>query len=81
MLILLSSTFGLLGFVIGCSMILTHLLNLHSFGIPQIISMDNMKYQEVKDTFIRGPWWKMIKRPSSLTENKKRLNGDKGECN
>ena len=43
--------------------------------------MDNMKYQEVKDTFIRGPWWKMIKRPSSLTENKKRLNGDKGECN
>ncbi|WIW71278.1 spore germination protein [Anaerosinus gibii] len=81
LLILLSSTFGLLGFVIGCSMILTHLLNLHSFGIPQIISMDNMKYQEVKDTFIRGPWWKMIKRPSSLTENKKRLNGDKGECN
>ena len=81
LLILLSSTFGLLGFVIGCSMILTHLLNLHSFGIPQIISMDNMKYQEVKDTFIRGPWWKMIKRPSSLTENKKRLNGDKRECN
>ncbi len=81
LLILLSSTFGLLGFFIGSSMILTHLLNLHSFGIPQIISMDNMKYQEVKDTFIRGPWWKMIKRPSSLTENKKRLNGDKGECN
>ena len=81
LLIILSATFGFLGFIVGISIILTHLLNLHSFGIPQIRSIDNVKYQKFKDTFIRGPWWKMSERSSSLTKNKKRLNGDNGECN
>lgn len=80
MLIVLSSTLGLLGFIVGVSIIMTHLLNLHSFGIPQMISMDNLKYQDVKDTFFRGPWWKMINRPSALTKNKTRLSGeDRGD--
>lgn len=81
LLIILSSILGLLGFITGVSILLTHLLNLYSFGIPQITSMDSLKYKEVKDTFIRGPWWKMIEQSSDLTENKKRLNGDKGERN
>lgn len=76
MLIALSSTLGLLGFIAGISIITTHLLNLHSFGIPQMVSMDDLKYQEVKDTFVRGPWWKMIDRPAALTKNKTRLSGD-----
>ncbi|MBP2631791.1 MAG: spore germination protein [Firmicutes bacterium] len=76
MLIAMSATLGLLGFIAGISIIMTHILNLHSFGIPQMVSLDNLKYQEVKDTFVRGPWWKMIDRPSALTKNKTRLSGD-----
>lgn len=76
MLITLSATLGLLGFIAGISIIMTHLLNLHSFGIPQMVSMDDLKYQEVKDTFVRGPWWKMIDRPAVLTKNKTRLSSD-----
>jgi spore germination protein KA len=80
LLITLSSILGLLGFIAGISIIMTHLLNLHSFGIPQMTSMDNLKYQEVKDTFFRGPWWKMIDRPTTLTKNKTRLSSeDRGD--
>lgn len=77
-LLLLSATIGILGVILGLSGLLIHLLNLHSFGIPQLTPIDNLKYQEVKDTFIRGPWWQMLQRPSSLTKNKTRMRSDDG---
>ena len=43
-------------------------------------AIDKLNYQELKDIFIRGPWWKMINRPLNLTKNKTRLkNSDRGE--
>ena len=79
-LLVLSSTLGLIGFILGLSGLLIHLLNLHSFGIPQMHAIDKLNYQELKDIFIRGPWWKMINRPLNLTKNKTRLkNSDRGE--
>lgn len=78
LLLALSSAMGLLGFIAGVTIIIIHLLNLHSFGIPQFIPASSLKYQEVKDTFFRGPWWKMLNRPAALTRNKKRMSrGDK----
>jgi len=77
-LLLLSASLGLLGLILGLSGLLIHLLNLHSFGIPQLTPIDRLQYQDVKDTFIRGPWWKMIHRPENLTKNKTRMSsGDK----
>ena len=77
-LLALSAAMGLLGFIAGVTMIIIHLLNLHSFGIPQLTPTGSLKYQEVKDTFFRGPWWKMLNRPATLTKNKKRMSrGDK----
>jgi len=81
LLLILSATFGILGFISGSLIIMTHLLNLHSFGIPQLTPMEELKYQEVKDTFVRGPWWKMLNRPEVLTKNKTRLGSeDRGDC-
>ncbi|WP_110954140.1 spore germination protein [Anaerosinus massiliensis] len=78
-LLILSSTMGLLGFMVGVTAVLIHLLNLHSLGIPQMTPTGSLKYQEVKDTFFRGPWWKMINRPETLTKNERRMyQEDKG---
>lgn len=80
-LLILSSTLGLIGFILGLAALLIHLLNLHSFGIPQMSPIEKLNYQQLKDIFIRGPWWKMINRPLNLTKNKTRLkNSDRGEC-
>ena len=81
LLLLLSATLGLLGLLLGLSGLMVHILNLHSFGIPQLTPVNMLKYQEVKDTFVRGPWWKMVTRPLKLTKNKKRLSrADRGDC-
>jgi len=77
----LSSALGVVGLLLGLSGLMIHLLNLYSFGIRQLTPIDTLRYQEVKDTFIRGPWWKMLNRPAILTKNKTRLSSsDRGDC-
>lgn len=71
-LLAMSSLFGFLGFVIGLLIIATHIFNLQSFGIPQVMHVGNLRFQDVKDTVIRAPWWEMITRPGALTKNKTR---------
>jgi spore germination protein KA len=43
--------------VLGFSALLIHILNLRSFGIPQVMIAEHYHYQNIKDTFIRAPWW------------------------
>ncbi len=62
-LLLFSSMFGFFGYMVGISFFVTHILNLRSFGVPQIMLSRKLKYQNVKDSFMRAPWWQMINRP------------------
>lgn len=71
-LLLISSMFGLLGFILGLSFFLIHLLNLRSFGIPQLSSLGSFKRQDLKDSAVRSSWKHMIKRPGMITKNKTR---------
>lgn len=71
-LLLLSAAFGLLGFIMGFAIVLTHLVNLHSFGVSQFVSNRRLNVETVKDIPIRAPWWKMKKRPFYLTSNVRR---------
>lgn len=68
--------FGLTGVVLGLSALLVHLLNLESFGVPVMSSLNNFKFQDVKDTVVRSPWQTMIKRPPELADDKIRMNND-----
>lgn len=78
-LLLLSSTFGFLGLIIGMFLVGIHILNLTSFGVPQIVQVGNLRLQEIKDTVFRAPWWEMFTRPGALTKNRTRLRvKDKG---
>lgn len=67
-----ASTFGLFGVVLGFSALLVHLINLKSFGVPHISTGKKLSYQNVKDSFMRGPWWTMITRPG-FAENRVRM--------
>lgn len=67
--LLLTANFGLCGLVVGMSLMLIHMLNLQSFGVPVMMPMDNLTTQQVKDTFVRAPWPRMLTRITPLTGN------------
>ena len=68
-----ASLLGFYGLVLAAACALIHLLNLRSFGVPQMMAAGNLRFQEVKDTFFRAPWWKMLLRPKGLTKNRTRM--------
>jgi len=71
--LLASSLFGFYGLVLGMSSVVIHILNLRSFGIPQVSAAGNVRFQDVKDTVFRTPWRSMKTRPK-WSRNKTRLN-------
>lgn len=64
-LIILSGTFGILGFLGGTIAITMNLLSLRSFGAPFMTPISPYRSRGNKDTFIRVPWWRMNKRPET----------------
>ncbi|MFS0839138.1 spore germination protein [Paenibacillus sp. 1P03SA] len=62
-IMILAGGFGLVG--IACAMILIyiHLTELRSFGIPYLSPVVPMVPKDLKDVFVRAPWWTMITRP------------------
>jgi spore germination protein KA len=77
-LLSLATAFGLFGFILGLYAMLIHILNLYSFGIPQLSAEGSLHFQEVKDTFIRAPWSKMFTRTKSLAQDKVRMKNSSG---
>jgi spore germination protein KA len=74
--LLAASLLGFYGLIITTSAATIHILNLRSFGIPQMMAAGNVRFQEVKDTFFRAPWWKMLLRPKGISKNKTRMKPD-----
>jgi len=63
-MMVLGGSFGLLGIVLGSIIILTHLCKLTSLGIPYFSPLGPLNWSELKDVFIRAPWWALKKRPT-----------------
>lgn len=73
-LMILAAAFGLFGIVIGTVWILVHLVSLRSFGVPYMSGAAPYKQDEMKDIFIRAPWWMMVFRPTTYSPaNSKRM--------
>lgn len=66
--LLLASFLGLYGLVFGIIGLLIHLFEMRSFGIPYMYDLDlvSFKLQDLKDTYIRMPWWYMKNRPKFI---------------
>ncbi|WP_082311061.1 spore germination protein [Paenibacillus sp. FJAT-27812] len=69
-LLLAASTLGFYGIGLVVLILILHLSNLRSFGMPYIKPFAPMFPRDMKDTLIRAPLWKMRDRPQKLaTEN------------
>ena len=62
-LILMGAVLGLFGLFSGLILIMIHLVNLRSFGIPYLQGMAPFSLSDQKDYLIRVPWWMMRTRP------------------
>ena len=68
------SAFGLYGLTFCTIITLVYLCSLKSFDCEYMSYFDFNSKQQMKDTFIRAPWWSMLTRPSIFnTRNKTRF--------
>lgn len=72
MLLILSSIFGIIGYLGGVMVVFLHLLSLRSFGEPFLAPIFPHFKDGLKSVFIREPRWKMTQRP--LTSGAKDMN-------
>ncbi len=62
-LTLLAGFAGFFGFFLGFAIVLTHLASLRSLGMPYLSPMAPLSAGDLKDVFVRVPWWAMFIRP------------------
>lgn len=62
-LIILAAFLGGVGIMMGLMFILFYLCSLRSFGVPYLTPIAPLSLGDLKDTFIRAPWWAMRTRP------------------
>lgn len=60
--IILAGTFGILGLMIAYLFLGVHLNSLQNFGVPYMSPVTPFKLKDMKDVFIRAPWWAMGKK-------------------
>lgn len=71
---IMAGIFGLYGIIIAMMWIMMHICSLRSFGVPYLSGIAPFNFNELKDIFIRVPWWRMDRRPASYSRlgNKER---------
>jgi spore germination protein KA len=62
-LLILASTLGFFGILAGIYTIFLHLVSLRSFGFPYLKPLGPVMLSDLKDTFVRVPFWAMRTRP------------------
>jgi spore germination protein KA len=62
----LASFLGIYGYIFGMAGLLIHLFQIRSFGVPYMTSLNEINFQDLKDTVIRAPWWYMKYRPKLM---------------
>ena len=64
-----ASIIGMYGYVFVFIGFCIYLMSLRSFGVPYMLGYNTLNWQDIKDTVIRAPWWKMNKRPTLISKN------------
>lgn len=60
--IALAGAFGVFGLMLGYLALGIHLTSLQSFGVPYMSPVTPFKLKDMKDVFVRAPWWAMGKK-------------------
>jgi spore germination protein KA len=74
-LVILVSSLGLFGFLVGFFIIFTHMCSLRSFGTPYFAPFAPVIWTELKDSIIRAPIRSIKFRPQSITWTKSQKQG------
>ncbi|HTG68324.1 MAG TPA: spore germination protein [Candidatus Udaeobacter sp.] len=70
-LLLAASTLGFYGIALVVLLLILHLSNLRSFGMPYFKPLAPFSLKDMKDTFVRAPLWLMRERPEKMADNNK----------
>ncbi len=62
-LMICAAVLGMPGVMLGLMALLIHLCGLRSFGVPYLSPFAPLSPKDMKDTFVRVPWWAMFTRP------------------
>jgi hypothetical protein len=62
-ILIITSLFGLLGYLTALIVLALHLISLRSFGTPYLAPVIPFDKSGNKDIIFRAPWWSMFKRP------------------
>jgi spore germination protein KA len=65
-LLLLAAFLGLYGYIFGVIGFLILLFSMRSFGVPYMLEFGSVYPVDLKDLFIRAPWWYMDFRPKLI---------------
>ncbi|GFP77398.1 spore germination protein [Clostridium fungisolvens] len=64
--LILGGALGIFGLGIGILIVFAHAVSLKSFGVPYFSPLAPLVKDDIKDTLVRAPLWKMNKRPVSI---------------
>lgn len=66
---------GFYGFIFSAMGLGIYLMSMRSFGVPYMLNCGTgpIKFEDIKDTMIRAPWWLMKDRPRGASLNRKRM--------
>jgi spore germination protein KA len=67
MCMIAANILGILGIVLCSTVFLAHACSLKSFGVPFLSPIVPMSGTDMKDTFIRMPFWVMFQKPETIT--------------
>jgi spore germination protein KA len=65
-LLLAASVMGIYGYIFGMILIIIHMMNIRSFGVPYMLGLSSLKNHNGQDIWIRSPWWSMTLRPKIM---------------
>ncbi|UJF36237.1 spore germination protein [Paenibacillus hexagrammi] len=65
-ILIAAALFGFYGIFLCLMLLLGHLANLRSFGVPYLSPLGPLSSTDLKDVIIRAPWWAMKKRPAYM---------------
>lgn len=80
-MMILAGTFGFFGIVAGMLCLLIHLASLRAFGVPYLSPVMPLTAADLKDVFIRVPWWAMRNRPRFMPMGDHRRAGPSNKPN
>ncbi|MBP2654734.1 MAG: spore germination protein [Firmicutes bacterium] len=66
MLIIMAGFSGIYGIILGFILTIIHQCSLRSFGVPYMSPLAPINVSDLKDVFVRFPWWAMRTRPRVL---------------